>query len=327
MPTSLESALRVAKEWNGCHGAFYRVEESDLRWNLERQSWLDYRVAAVAGVQVLLASASTEGIKAGIPSKTLWLSLHGPVPAGKEQEFVQGLVRAAREAGKARLQIGGEEFHFVAGVPSDEGEGARLAAAFSAEGFNAADAADFGGRLNDPRMTAYISESEGLAEKAACRLDRAESAGDSLELGEFLLKEFPGRWEREFRFWKTAPDTSRAFWNLLRDSRGKLLGFSRLALRGRIPDLGSGWSPGALKLPLDDKSPARAYADSCLGPIGISATERGRGAGKILLGLSLRELSLNKADRVCIDWTNAYNYYIPLGVRYLRKFHSTWKEI
>ncbi|MBW7416523.1 hypothetical protein J9A19_25120, partial [Escherichia coli] len=77
---------------------------------------------------------------------------------------------------------------------------------------------------------------------------------------------------------------------------------------------------GAMRLPLAAGA-ARADTDSCLGPIGISKDERGRGAGKILLGLSLHELSLQSAEPTCIDWTNAYNYYTPLGFEIVRRFH------
>lgn len=327
MPKCLEAALRVVTEWNQCHGAFYAVHEADLRWNLLEQDWLEYRVEDFEGVPVLLALPTNAGIAAGISGKTLWLSLHGEVPAGKEPEFINAFLRSAKHAGKTRVQVGGEEFHFVAGVPIDEPNGARLAAAFAAQGFTFAEAADFGGVLSGDKISSYIAQAREAAEKIGCTLVMAHGEEDFHLLAEFLLKEFPGRWEREFRCWKSRADTRRAFWNLLRDDNGRLLGFSRLALRGNIPLLESGWTPGAIRLPLDDVSPGRHYADSCLGPIGISATERGRGTGKILLGLSLQLLLLNKADRVCIDWTNAYNYYTPLGVRFLRKFHSTWKDV
>ena len=105
-----------------------------------------------------------------------------------------------------------------------------------------------------------------------------------------------------------------------------MVGFSRLAKRGRVPRLSEGWTPGAMRLPLSPEAVARD-TDSCLGPIGISASERGRGAGKILLGLSLHELSLQRAELTCIDWTNAYNYYTPLGFSVARRYLSFWKEL
>ncbi|MGZ6467956.1 MAG: hypothetical protein ACXWQJ_11725 [Bdellovibrionota bacterium] len=324
---SVESALRVVKEWNQCHGAFYLVDDSDLTWNLSAQSWLNYQVASLAGVPALLASASNEGIAAGISAKTLWLSLYGKIPTGKETEFVEAFLAKAKAEGKTRAHVGGEEFHFVAGVPTDGPAGVRLAAAFSSAGFTGSDAADFGGPLHSTKLAKYISEAEAAAAKLGCSLAEASAKEDFLELHAFLLKEFPGRWEREYRCWQSRSDTKRAYWNLLRDSKKTVIGFSRLAIRGRLMPLTSGWTPGALRLPLDSDNPSHAHLDSCLGPIGIAATERGRGAGKILLGLSLQSLLVNKADRVCIDWTDAYNYYIPLGVEYLRKFRNTWKDL
>jgi hypothetical protein len=327
MSKNAELALRVVTEWNQCHGAFYFVDAADLRWNLEEQDWLEYRAVELAGVPALLASPSAQGVAAGLPQKTLWLSLYGRIPAGKEPLFVEAFVKATKDAGKTRAHVGGEEFHFVAGIPVEDEPGTRLAAAFAQAGFANSEAADFGGSLLTPQMAKYISEAEVAAKKIACTLTTAKGDSEFAELGMFLLKEFPGRWEREFRCWKNREDTKRAYWNILREKSGKVLGFSRLAVRGRIPDLNTGWNPGALRLPIDDMLAQRLNLDSCLGPIGISASERGRGAGKILLGLSLQNLLINKADRVCIDWTNAYTYYTPLGVTFLRKFHSMWKDL
>lgn len=322
MAKNLDSALRVVTDWNQCHGAFYRVEASDLQWNLAAQDWLDYRVCELAGVPALVATATVKGVQAGISPKTIWLSLHGPVPAGAEKKFAEDFLRFARDEGRTRAQVGGEEFHFLAGIPLDEEPSARLATAFATADFAGAEAADFGGSLLTPELAAYVEEAEKAA--TGLRLDLAESAADEQALAEFLLREFPGRWEREFRCWRARSDTRRATWHLLRDSGGVVLGFSRLAMRG--PRLHEDWTPGALRLPGAEKA-SRLLTDSCLGPIGISATARGRGAGKILLGLSLKHLLLQGAKTICIDWTNAYNYYTPLGVRVLRKFRSTWKDL
>jgi hypothetical protein len=327
MSKSVLEAVRLVTSWNQCHGAPYRVVEADLRWNLGRQDWLDYQTVTIAGVPALVAEASAKGAEAGISGKTLWLSLYGEIPAGEEAAFCAAFVHLTRERGKTRAQVGGEEFHFVAGVPIDEAAGARAAAAFREGGFQAYEAADFSGQLHDPKITAYVAEAEAAAKKLGCKFRTAESAEEKDQVGRFLLREFPGRWEREFRFWRDHADTSRGFWNILAGGDDKMIGFSRLAVRGRLDPLDEGWTPGALRLPLFPANTGRRHLDSCLGPIGISASERGRGAGKILLGLSLKHLLLNKADTLCIDWTNAYNYYIPLGVSFVRKFQSIWKEL
>jgi hypothetical protein len=83
--------------------------------------------------------------------------------------------------------------------------------------------------------------------------------------------------------------------------------------------------PGALRFPLASGSVDSAL-DASLGPIGISASERGKGAGKVLLGLSLQLLLDKNAERLCIDWTNAYNYYKPLGLQVVRRYRSALKD-
>jgi hypothetical protein len=316
----------LLSEWNRCHGAFYQIDANDLGWNLQEQDWLSYRLERIAGVRVLLASASDSGAGAGISPNTLWLSLYGEIPSGRESELVEKLVERARSEGRTRVTIGGEEFHFVSGVPVDEQRGQQFAEALTHGGFSSAEEADFVGQLGAPSMAAYISEARAKASQTGCELREVSNSQDERRLAEFLVKEFPGRWEREFRYWRDHSGTGRAFWNLLSSGDGQTLGFSRLALRGRIHDLTSGWNPGALKLPLREQV-KKSYADSCLGPIGISASERGRGTGKILLGLSLHKLQKSDAEDLCIDWTNAYNYYTPLGVRISRKFHSMWKDL
>jgi hypothetical protein len=83
--------------------------------------------------------------------------------------------------------------------------------------------------------------------------------------------------------------------------------------------------PGALRFPLVAGGVDQS-TDACLGPIGIAAAGRGSGAGKILLGLSLQLLLAKNAERVCIDWTNAYNYYKPLNLPAVRKYWSAVKD-
>ena len=141
------------------------------------------------------------------------------------------------------------------------------------------------------------------------------------DLSAFLRENFAGRWEREFRFWAARADAGAAFWNLLRDGSGQVLGFSRLGVRGGVR---GEWLPGALRLPLAEEG--LKSTDACLGPIGLAAAARGRGAGKVLLGLSLQLLLGRGAERVCIDWTNAYNYYKPLGLPVVRSFRSVWHD-
>jgi hypothetical protein len=310
--------------WNRCHGAFYRVSESDFLWNCREQNLLRYWTGELEGVPVLWAEAAPEGERLGIPREGIWLSLHGEIPPGREGGFAAAAESFARAKEKARLAIGGDEFHFLPGIPVDEPAGSRLAEAFRQQGFSSAGCADFLGRPLNPQSAECVrrAREDAAAKGWACVPVGGGSEREGLTA--FLTKEFPGRWLREWQVWSARNDTGRAFWSLLRDEKGRALGFSRLALRGRLRPESTGWTPGAMRLPLEPGI-ERADTDSCLGPIGISASERGRGAGRILLGLSLHELSLQGAERTCIDWTNAYNYYTPLGFAVGRRYQTVWR--
>lgn len=321
-----EMTEEVVPSWNRCHGAFYQLSECDLLWNQREQRLLRYWKSAVDEVPVLWAEAAPEGVELGIQPKGIWLSLFGSVSEGKEAAFASSVEKYARDLGKGRVAIASDEFHFLPGIPVDEPAGERLALAFKDRGFSTADCADFVGAPENPLSKEYILAAAKDAQGRGWSLRLVESAKDKEELSAFLEKEFSGRWSREWKVWGRRSDTGRAFWNLLRDEEERVLGFSRLALRGRVQPVSFGWTPGALRLPLSPNLD-RFDTDSCLGPIGIAAAERGRGAGKILLGLSLQELSLQGAKQTCIDWTNAYNYYTPLGFHVVRRYLSAWKEL
>jgi len=326
MHNHTEMTEEVVPSWNRCHAAFYQVSDSDLLWNQRDQRLLRYWKGVIDEVPVLWAEAAPEGVELGILPKGIWLSLFGEVKDGKEVSFAFSVEKYARDLGKSRVAIASDEFHFLPGLPVDEAGGQELAIAFKNIGFSSAECADFVGSTGNPQCIDYISAASRDAESRGWSLRLVESVKDKEELTEFLGKEFSGRWSREWKVWGRRADTGRAFWNLLRDERERVLGFSRLAVRGRVQPPTVGWTPGALRLPLSENR-ERIDTDSCLGPIGIAAEERGRGAGKILLGLSLRELSLQGAKQTCIDWTNAYNYYTPLGFQVVRRYLSVWKEL
>lgn len=326
MATDESGMLEIARGWNRCHGAFYQLRESDLLWNLREQELVTYKRGELAGVSVIWAEPRERGVAWGMPPRGLWLSLYGEIREGGEAEFAGEAERFARESGRTRLGISGDEFHFLPGIPVDEPAGARLAQAFAGLGFKSSDCADYVGGLEGEKVAAYMREAVDEAARRGWTLREVGAEGaESEELLAFLEREFKGRWPREWRIWRDRQDTARAFWSLLRDEKGAVLGFSRLALRGKLKPAERGWTPGAIRLPLAAGG-APLDTDSCLGPIGISAAERGRGAGKILLGLSLHALGNRGAKLTCIDWTNAYNYYAPLNFQVVRKYLTVWKE-
>lgn len=320
-----EQARLVLSAWNASHGPGLRIREADLRWNLSEQDLVEYGFHELAGVPCLLAEAAPAGQAMGIPASTLWLPLWGDVPRGREADFVNAFVSHAAGLGKNRVLFGADEFHFLPGIPTETAgdAGARLADAVKAAGFEGAEAADFTGSLAQPEVGRAVDEADATARARGWRFLPADTEAAMDALSGFLRREFPGRWSRELETWRARKDTGRAFWRVLTKD-AEILGFARMAVRGRVPALEDGWTPGALRLPLAGAD--SSADDGCLGPIGVAASQRGKGAGKVLLGLVLQALRHNHARRICIDWTNAFKYYEPLNFERARQYWTAWRS-
>lgn len=321
----------VVSQWNRSHGPRLQIRDCDLQWNLSQQNLVRYRTTRLARVPVIVAVATPQGVAAGLLANSLWLSLWGEIPPGTETGFLRAFQDLAEREGKSRLVIGADEFHFLPGVPLGEpgGQGERFAQSLRDLRFEGSEVADFIGSLKTEPVATYIAESNAQAEEQGWRFEPVLDTAEKAAMAVFLAREFPGRWTREFQFWAERVDTRRAFWMALRLDSDAILGFARIAIRDRLAPLDTGWSPGALRLPLraaDDESRGWTGQDGCLGPIGVASSQRGQGAGKVLLGKTLETLRKNNAGRVCIDWTNAFKYYLPLRLEQARTYWAAWKN-
>lgn len=312
----------LIQQWNSVHGAAYSVRDHDLIWNLTKQSLVEYHQSKIGNTPVLLARASDAGVAAGLPSKNMWLSLWGKIENHKD--FVSQLLEIKKSWNKAKLFIGGDEFHLIPSLPLSE-DGKKLKQALDEAGFQGSEAADYFGNINSNEVTKYISRANLDFSERELSFKEVSTPEDIFRAEEFLKKEFPGRWTREFQFWASREDTQRAFWKLLRTNENEVIGFARMAVRGRVTPLDSGWTPGALRVPTQLVQPAQLSAkDCCLGPIGVASSQRGKGTGKVLLGLVLESLRNYPTDRICIDWTNAFKYYEPLNFEVARRYWVAW---
>jgi predicted GNAT family N-acyltransferase len=319
----------VVAEWNRTHGLAYQVRPSDVSWNFSEQDLVRYRVTKVATTSVIVATATPQGIAAGLSQPSLWLALWGEIPEGREPEFLDGFRALGKQEGKTRLVLGADEFHLVPGVPVTDIAGERLKAALQAAKFEGSEAGDFIGPAKSPKVDAYLNDAVAQANNDGWRFLPVETRDEEDALYAFLAKEFAGRWTREFAFWRSRQDTRRAYWHSLKHQGDEILGFARMAVRGKQKPLDQGWSPGALRLPLrtaDDMKRDWLEQDACLGPIGVASSQRGKGAGRVLLGRVLESLQAHNAGRVCIDWTNAFKYYYPLGFEISRQYWTAWKS-
>jgi hypothetical protein len=328
---SSQSARPCIEQWIRTHGPEFAIRSCDIDWNFNSQKLVKYSVELYAGVPVIAAEATEAGVSMGISNKTLWLSLWGEVTPGNEQKLIDEFRRQAQQKGKTRISFGGDEFHFVPGVPLLSQAGKRLVQAVKSAGFVGDEVVDYNGSLQSPQVKNYVEEATQIAKMKEFRLDPPEVREEVEALGTFLQREFPGRWAREFEFWRAQGDMRRAWWmGLTQENSPDILGFARVAVRGREPVLDSGWTPAALRLPVfeaSDRNPHWSAADSCLGPIGIAKNLRGQGAGKVLLGRVLATLIAHSARTVCIDWTNAFQYYEPLGLAEVRRYRAAYLDL
>ncbi len=325
---ALDEWKLVVHEWNRIQGPYLQVRDCDVLWNLTQQPLVQYRFARLANTPVLYGIASDEGLASGLSGSSLWLSLWGEIAAGAEDGFINELLDLVRREKKSRCSIGADEFHFVPGLPMESDLNKRLLDSLVRHDFKIVESCDLIGELESEAVSRYIDEAASRAESEGWQLLPASSPEEKEELRRYLAIEFPGRWTREFEYFLRYEDAKRAIWYLLRAPNRWTVGFARIAVRSRYQPLDEGWTPGALRLPLHT-APASGWSanDGCLGPIGVSSSQRGKGTGRLLLGLVLRSLRVNGAKRACIDWTDAMKYYSPLQFKIARRFGSASKTV
>lgn len=316
----LDKAEKVRQEWNAWVPPEFFVEEQFLEWNILRQSWLDYFVEEVHQVPCVFAVASQKGLQRGINEKSLWLSLYGEIQSPKD--FLSSLLEFAKNKRKSRIQFGGEDFHFVSGIPRIEKcEG--LLNSLSDFSFKTADVVDYSGEVFSPSIETFVKKHTKRAKENSLYFKKVESEEEFKKMELYLSEEFPGRWTREFIYYsELRQKAANLAWFFFYDEQKNILGFSRL---GKARDLTDKqiWFPGALRLPYVNGQ-EKKMPDSCLGPIGITKSFRGKGLGNILLALTLENLMRVNAELLCIDWTDAYNYYKPLGLEEVRRIRNAF---
>lgn len=317
---SQSNSARILTEWNTHHDALYHLRPQELEWNLHSQDLVSYEFKNLGGTLGLIAQATPIGISQGLPEKSLSLSLWGEVRS--PALLVQSFVELARERGKVRLLFGADEFHFLAGIPAQD---AALIEAAVSNGFQTSPVSDFTGNLETLAVTTYLAQGSKIAAENHLSLDLIKNNDDHKNLLSYLQNEFPGRWVREYQIWKNRRDTSKSWWMIFRQNKNDIVGFARLSQRGHDKPENS-WTPGALKFSLSENHGWKD-SDGSLGPIGVSRSHQGKGYGKALLALVLQALRQKSVDRICIDWTNAFKYYEPLGFAQSRNYLSSWRNV
>lgn len=211
------------------------------------------------------------------------------------------LLAAAKEVlrsrGLAGLKLGQDSRHFFPGCPADC---AQLRSFLTVEGFvPGADAVDVERDLADydPAGTEAIPDGFSM---------RRCTDEDVLAIGEFLAREFPGRWRHD-TLAKIEAEGPETIFGLFEG--GTCEGFAILQSDGcRLPIGGAVWHQD-----LGDHW-------GSLGPIGVSKGVRGKKLGGSLLANGLIALKERGVRRTIIDWTTLVEFYGKHGFEVARTY-------
>lgn len=311
---------RLVQEWNENNEKLFQVNPRDVYWNLSSQNLLNYQLEEISGVPVLSATAADEGVKLGIQKETYWISLWGSVSPARAEGFLLDVQSNAKLLEKKKVSFGADEFHFVPGMPQGGSAWGPLLQALDKNGYEGRPVFDYVGSLENSKLAAYCELAATTTVEKRFQIGVASTSSDLKMLEEFLAKEFPGRWLREFQYWENSQrenaQKSVVDWMILCDQMNELLGFARIGY-GTKANSGA-QVPGNLRLWQDN---SEAIATS-LGPIGSSKHARGMGVGSCLLGVSLERLRSVGGKVICIDWTEDHldRFYLPLGLTKGRQF-------
>jgi GNAT superfamily N-acetyltransferase len=315
--STIDAAQSLLKIWNENQPPLYRLRSCDLLWNLQQQSLFHYEMKSFNEVPVLIGFASKAGEAKGINASALHLCLWGPI-LSQADTFLAAVEDFAETRQFKKLVFGADEFHFLPGIPDHQQS---LIDAIQKHNYTTSKVADLTGNILQREVELFLQTNSIQQAQWTAVTNQLEK----LKLIAFLQAEFPGRWLREFLLWDERADGARAQWFSYYDQL-KVIGFARIGVRSLLQPLYQGWTMGALRLPTNLE--AQLYeSDGCLGPIGIARSARGKGAGKILLGLALQELKSKNAKRICIDWTDAFKYYQEIQFKRFRNYITAWKQL
>jgi GNAT superfamily N-acetyltransferase len=208
----------------------------------------------------------------------------------------------AADRGARSLNLGSDTYHFFPGLPLDGSPASKALDAFlEARGFEKSRSRVEEDLIADLRTLDLptLARESPLADGYRFRLyeDGLREAAEG-----FLMREFPGRWHNDTIEALDAGMRGLDLALLQEESSGEVVGFSRI-YDSDSPVLG----PGLYWRALMGESPG------ALGPIGVSASVRGKGLGLALLRLCLEELAGRGVRTTVIDWTDLGEFYAKMG--------------
>ncbi len=295
---------RVARAWNRFYPAKYAVDASTIRFNTVESPVFDWGASCAAIDQddeitaFVIIKQSAARLYKGPDKDMFHLSAFAFCDANVAVDLFSYARNVLVDRGVERMAFGMDSRHFFPGCPIDVPAVVNF---LTIEGFSA------GGEAVDLErdLTGYENPFP-VPSEFDFRIARED---DYFAIDEFLRREFPGRWHY---------DTE-----------------SRLSVEGR-PSVVYGMFAGeicegfAVLQDWNCKHPVAGAVWRCdlgdqwgtLGPIGVAARLRGKGAGNALLGKALehqRDLGVRKC---IIDWTGLVKFYGGHGFQVNRTYRS-----
>jgi GNAT superfamily N-acetyltransferase len=317
----------VVRIWNAASHPDYPITRHFLAYNTTccTGEAIQGRMVTLNGQPVgfVLASAVIDN-----PASTLgWVSAIAVHPSAQRQGLGSELLAWAeswlKEKGCQRIRLGGNLRPFLPGLPvpssptllpkgegslspSPSGGGARGEGFFNKRGFQSP--------ANQPYeydIARSLKDYQSLYPKPAQAELLPMKPGQEPALLEFLVREYPGRWEFEAR--EFVKNGGRPSDFLLLWVNGTVQGFCRTTL----PDS---------ERPIERFYPQRLGQPwGQFGPLGLSKAVRGQGLGGYLIDAAAVHLQSLGVDGCVIDWTALVELYGKFGFTVYNQYISLFK--
>lgn len=206
--------------------------------------------------------------------------------------------------GKEQILIGRDPFHYFPGVPTEYKE---MCQWLEKKGYKKEN--------TEVDLTCTYGEDEPIMEPDVADATFVIATEDDKEgLIQFLQRCFPGRWEYEARKYFEQGCSGREF--VLLKVAGEVKGFCR------IND------------PQSDIIAQNVYWDPLfteglggVGPLGVDASERGKGYGLAIVQAGIAFLRKRGIQHIVIDWTGLIAFYEKLGYRVWKTYEPYTKKL
>ena len=294
----------LARCWNRFYPEKFAVDADLIRFNTVESPVFDWGASAIETDDsgdirgFVLVKKSAAGLYRGPDPDTAHLSAISFCDPNVGVDLFSGVRSVLRHRGIARIVYGMDSRHFFPGCPSDM---PGLLNYLMIEGFTS------GGESVDlERNLSDYANPFPVPDRFEFRMARES---DWTTVQEFFAREFPGRWRYDVSKKIDVEGIENCVYGLFED--GRCEGFALLqsarqktAIAGGVwrEDLGENWGS--------------------LGPIGISKSVRGLGAGNALLGKALEHQRDTGVHRCIIDWTTLVGFYGGHGFEVSRTYRS-----